>query len=325
MDPLEDSQATMSIVVSASNDAMKSLGNKLRSLLRQEYIKVQGVRGDIQYICDEIDSMQVFLKRTTGDKGERQQDWMKQVRELAYDIEDYVDDLSSEPRRSRKLLSLWRAWYLLTTINTRQTMAKDIRNFKIQVQQIKERQISYGVEILEKGGSQVAANAFTICLAPPATAKLMRTRAPVGMDDAIKELEPWFAEGKQITDQLRYVAIYGFGGIGKTMLAKTLYRKFGDEFDCRASVTVSLNFDFPTVLKDLLNQIYEQQTSASNNYLDGIQELEVRSLVKKIADQLKGMRYDFGSARFFLFLHIAYCCDSSWYFFLEYALWHRHE
>jgi hypothetical protein len=109
------------------------------------------------------------------------------------------------------------------------------------------------------------------------------------------------------------------------MLAKMLYRKFGDEFDCRASVTVSLNFDFPTVLKDLLNQIYEQQTCASNNYLDGIQELEVRSLVKKIADQLKGMRYDFGSARFFLFLHIAYCCDSSWYFFLEYALWHRHE
>jgi len=97
----------MDLVVGASNDAVKSLVNKLGSLLAQEYTLIGGVRDDIQYITDELGSMQAFLnrlKRAPGSHDEQRLDWMKQVREVSYDIEDCVDDvdhrLSGEPRGS---------------------------------------------------------------------------------------------------------------------------------------------------------------------------------------------------------------------------------
>lgn len=53
----------MDLVVGASNNAVQSLVSKLGSLLAQEYTLIGGVRDDIQYINDELASMQAFLNR----------------------------------------------------------------------------------------------------------------------------------------------------------------------------------------------------------------------------------------------------------------------
>uniref|UniRef100_A0A0D9XTZ8 Rx N-terminal domain-containing protein n=1 Tax=Leersia perrieri TaxID=77586 RepID=A0A0D9XTZ8_9ORYZ len=130
----------MDLVVGASNNAVKSLVTKLGSLLAQEYTLISGVRDDIQYITDELASMQAFLnkvKRDT-DNDEQRKDWMKQVREVAYDIEDCVDDvghhLGGEPRGSGGLVSLRRAWCLFTTLYARRCIAAEIGNLKLRAQ-----------------------------------------------------------------------------------------------------------------------------------------------------------------------------------------------
>ena len=78
----------MELAVGASEATLKSLLSKLGSLLSEEYALIRGVRGDIQFINDELASMQAFLnrlKRAPGDHDEQRLDWMKQVREVAYD------------------------------------------------------------------------------------------------------------------------------------------------------------------------------------------------------------------------------------------------
>ncbi|CAL4983452.1 unnamed protein product [Urochloa decumbens] len=289
----------MDLVVGASSDAVKSLVNKLGSLLAQEYTLIGGVSDDIQYINDELASMQAFLNRLKQEAkhDEQRQGWMKQVREVAYDIEDCVDNaghrLSREPRGSGRLVALRRAWYLLTTLYPRHCIATEIGNLKARAQHVSERRTRYGVENPAKMDSfSEGPNAPIDRPAPPP--QLMGTMAPVGIEDAKKELEPWFIEAKQqnATDELRFLAIVGFGGLGKTTLAMALYRTYGDEFDCRASVLASQKFHLPTALRSLIKQFYDQQADTSKNDIQGIEEWKLEDLKKKLASQLHDKRYN---------------------------------
>ncbi|PUZ45486.1 hypothetical protein GQ55_8G227600 [Panicum hallii var. hallii] len=295
----------MDLVVGASNDAVKSLVNKLGSLLAQEYTLIRGARDDIQYITDELASMQAFLnrlKRAQGNHDEKRLDWMKQVSEVSYDIEDCVDDvdhrLSGEPRGSGILVYLHKKWYLVTTLYARHCIATEIGNLKTRAQHVSERRMRYGVKELENNdGGPAGAIAPGDIIAPPP--QLIGTTEPVELEDAKKELEPWFTEeGLQ-----RFLAIVGFCGLGKTTLAMELYREFGEKFECRAFVLASKKFHLPTVLsnkwakpitptlRSLIKQVHEQQSSASKNDLVGIENRSEEDLKKKLADQLKKKRY----------------------------------
>ncbi|KAF6987112.1 hypothetical protein CFC21_004789 [Triticum aestivum] len=102
------------------------------------------------------------------------------------------------------------------------------------------------------------------------------------------ELGEWFQEGNQIIPK-RFLAIDGFGGLGKITLALELYRKFGDGFDCRAFVQVSQKFDLLMLLKSLFIQFREQQ--AHDDLSVRVEELEEIPLKKMLARQLEDKRY----------------------------------
>ncbi|TVU19159.1 hypothetical protein EJB05_35295, partial [Eragrostis curvula] len=288
----------MDLVVGTSSNAVKSLASKLGSLLAQEYTLIHGVRDDIQYINDELASMQAFLTRLKRDdtRDVQRQDWMKQVREVAYDIEDCADNvrhrLGNEPRGSGTLVSLRRAWFLLTTLYARRCIATEIGNLKARAHHVSKRRIRYDVKGCEGGdGDDVDASAPRDRAAY--LPQLIGTKAPVGIEDALKDLKPWFTdEGAQSTNnQLRFLAIVGIGGLGKTTLAMKLYNECTKGFDCKACVLASQKFHLPTVLRGLVRQFHEQQSTASKNDLDGIEDWKEVLLKNKLAQQLEEKRY----------------------------------
>ncbi|XP_066389566.1 disease resistance protein Pik-2-like [Miscanthus floridulus] len=283
----------MELVVGASDATMKSLLGKLGGLLAQEYTLIRGVRGDIQYITDELATMQAFL----GDLGSTQEDhdlriknWMKQIRDMAYDMEDCIDDfahrLPHDPLSDTTCSFIVTRIYELRTFWPRRQIASKIAELKVRAQHIAERRGRYGVDNPgKKDGSSPGAGATHALtsgigehLMP--NRQLIHTLNPVVVKEDMKELQTWMEKEGKHSDRA-VLAIVGFGGVGKTTIATKLYRDFGKEFDCRALVTVSQNYDEDQVLRDILGQIkprdieQEQQdrstgTPAEKNLAAGI-------------------------------------------------------
>uniref|UniRef100_A0A453A699 Disease resistance protein RPM1 n=1 Tax=Aegilops tauschii subsp. strangulata TaxID=200361 RepID=A0A453A699_AEGTS len=275
------------MVVGASEATMKSLLSKLGGLLAHEYALIRGVRGDIQYINDEMASMQAFLGdlSSAAPQGHdrRMRDWMKQIRDVTYDIEDCVDDfahrLSHDPAAGRDVwcVFLSSTAYEIWTWRPRRSIASSIAELKVRAQQIGERRTRYGVEnprTLE-GESGGALPKFETAEYQHTTLALVGTKKPVGVEEEMKELGRWLtlqqpsahdassssdpaSQTEALKQDQAVLSIVGFGGVGKTTIATALYQEYSDQFDRRATVTVSQSSDIDMILLTILSQVKPQ-------------------------------------------------------------------
>ncbi|KAL6653558.1 hypothetical protein ACP70R_008482 [Stipagrostis hirtigluma subsp. patula] len=259
----------MEFAAGASQATLKSLLTKLGSLLAEEYGLIRGVRGDVQFITDELTSMQAFLSNLS--KSDQKPDdqteaWMKQVRDVAYDIEDCIDDVTNglDPDPSgiiRRTLYEIRTWW------TRRGIATKIAELKERAQQVSERRSRYGVRDPEPGMKKSLDSGSLAAEHQEITRQLVRVKQPVGVKE-MTDLKKWIAfdEKRKKTGVL---SIVGFGGVGKTTVAMALYRDFGPEFDRRAMVTVSQNSDTEVVLRNILSQVKPLANNGDRQGEDG--------------------------------------------------------
>jgi len=197
----ESKVAAMDLVVGSSEATMKSLLSKLGGLLAHEYALIRGVRGDIQYINDELTSMQAFLGDICGTTpyglDRRMKDWMKQIRDVTYDIEDCIDDfahrLSSDPGGDVCCAFFVTRIYEVWTWQPRRDIASSIAELKVRAQQIGERRMRYGVRNPKQVGNKSGdrATGFGAAENQHTTLELIGTKKPVGVDKDMEELGKW--------------------------------------------------------------------------------------------------------------------------------------
>uniref|UniRef100_A0A0E0MHS0 Uncharacterized protein n=1 Tax=Oryza punctata TaxID=4537 RepID=A0A0E0MHS0_ORYPU len=144
-------------------DLALSTVHALLGVIRKEAELLGGVRGDVQFIRDEMESINGLLRHLAGTK-ERASDhqvraWIKQVMELAYDsnncVETYARTRSAgDPRRRRRRKGFlgrlrwvarlpWAMW-------VRRRVATRIRQLKVRAREVGERQQRYGVAVPAK-------------------------------------------------------------------------------------------------------------------------------------------------------------------------------
>jgi disease resistance protein RPM1 len=107
----------------------------------------------------------------------------------------------------------------------------------------------------------------------------------VGIEEAKKEVTEKLTEGDG-GQQKRIVSIAGFGGLGKTTLAKAVYDEIKGQFDCTAIVSVSRNPDTQKLLKDILYQLDKKTFSDIHSKM-----LDERLLIDEASEFLKNKRY----------------------------------
>ncbi|EMS50304.1 Disease resistance RPP13-like protein 4 [Triticum urartu] len=249
----------MEAPISASQGAMRSLPRKLESLLSgpkqglraEEKKKLRGLQADLQGLIDNY----LFEPSEVESPASTANFWMKDVRDLSYDIDDFIYELThvavsggSGARISaaqiQKLPGV-KISRFPEKLKRRQWISDEISGFRTRVKEAIQRHKAYLGGCRWRPSSSVQHSAPSPC--SQAAIRL------VGMDSSINQLCGWLANDGQ--PEHKVASIVGTSGVGKTTLAREVYRKIGGQFECRAFVQTSRKQDMRMLLASILSQV----------------------------------------------------------------------
>jgi len=272
--------------------AMGSLIPKLGELLVEEYKLHKRIKKDVEFLRKELESMHAALIKVgevPRDQLDRQVKlWADEVRELSYNMEDVVDkflvhvdgDGIQQPHDNsgrfkelkNKMIGLFKKG------KNHHRIADAIKEIKEQLHEVAARR--------DRNKVVVPNPAEPITIDPCLRALYAEATELVGIygkrDQELMRLLSM--EGDDASNKrLKKVSIVGFGGLGKTTLARAVYDKIKGDFDCRAFVPVGQNPDIKKVFRDILIEL-------GNSHSD-LMILDAKQLIDKLREFLENKRY----------------------------------
>lgn len=267
--------------------AMSTLLPKLAALLTDEYKLQRSLRGEIMFLKAELESMQVALERVSEapvtDKQVRI--WVRDVRELSYDIEDSIDKFmvriatnpSAKPHGFMGFIR--RSLGLLTTANFRHKIATDVIGIKALVSEVASRRDRYRIDNVS------FVRPATVTIDPRLIGIYQETIKLVGISGPREELAKLLMEPEATSEhRLKVISIVGVGGLGKTTLANAVYQQLRGQFQFHAFVSVSLHPDLKRILSSILRQVSAQGYGS-------IETWDAEEIINKIRLILENKRY----------------------------------
>nr|UBY06938.1 NBS-LRR disease resistance protein [Dasypyrum villosum] len=264
---------------------------KLTDLLVGQFTLEKRVRKGIESLATELTLMHAALRKVAElppdqiDEGVKI--WAENVKELSYQMEDIVDTFTvhveggGEPanpkNRVRKLLK--RTIKLFKKGKDLHSISGALDVVVGQAKQLAEQRQRYEFVHDTSVGSSID---------PRVMALYKDVTELVGIEDTRDELINRLIGGDDdwLNHPLKTVSIVGFGGLGKTTLAKATYDKIKVQFNCDAFVPVSQNPDIKKVFKNILYELDKYKYAHIRN-----EEWEERHLIDELMEFLNGKRY----------------------------------
>jgi len=245
--------------VTVSLGVVRSLPAKLERLLSPEadqWRLREGEKNKIRLLKDRLQElMDKYLVEPSNVEAPAStaRCWVKEVRELSYDIDDFLDELAHGLHSAAAQKNLrGRVAKLREGLSRSRWVAHETARFRARLEEAIQRHKRYNLDMHQSRATRIDSDEFPI---PPLYGlKAMRL---VGMDSSMEKLGDWLTgDGEQ---QLRVMSIVGPGGVGKTALANELYCKLGRRFQCRAFARSSQKPDMRRLLTSILLQVRRQQ------------------------------------------------------------------
>uniref|UniRef100_A0A0D9XAA1 Disease resistance N-terminal domain-containing protein n=1 Tax=Leersia perrieri TaxID=77586 RepID=A0A0D9XAA1_9ORYZ len=109
-----------------------------KSALAEEVALQLGIQRDHAFIRDELHMMQSFLMAAHDERSEHKvvKAWVQQVRDVAYDVEDCLQDFAVRVGNS----SWWRSPNMLLE---RRSVAKKMKELRAKVEDVSQRSVRY--------------------------------------------------------------------------------------------------------------------------------------------------------------------------------------
>ncbi|XP_027180441.1 disease resistance protein RPM1-like [Coffea eugenioides] len=267
--------------------------DQLSTFLREEGRVLGGLRQEVQFIRDELGHMRAFLREAEANEEDAQprlQEWIKQVREAAYDTEDILDEFVARFARHRTTGfygSFRRIFSSIKNLRARHRVASQIQSIKFRINSISEGHQRYQSEygISAQASSSLSAVNNTTWRYSGDDALLVEEAKLVGIDQPKKHLISQLLQGDDY--QLKVVSVVGMGGLGKTTLVKKVHEdlEVRRHFPVRAWVTISETCDFQYLLIDLIRQLHEEGKKPVPQSIESMTTTELKKIVKDFLQQ----------------------------------------
>ncbi|XBI42973.1 hypothetical protein VPH35_107805 [Triticum aestivum] len=269
--------------------AMSSLLPKLGELLKEEYNLQKRLKKGIRDLKDELLVIEVALLKVSDVPLDKLDPlvkiWANDVRELSYAIEDSLDSFmvrveGVEPTKPHTFFGfIKKTCKKATKLKIRRKIANDINDVKIQVKEVKERYDRYK-DVIGNTNAKTEVD-------PRLLAMCSKVSDLVGIEKSMDEITERLSKGDDpSSEKLKVVSVVGFGGLGKTTLAKAVYDKLKKNFDCWVFVPVGQSPDTKKVLRDVLLQLDMELYKASAT-------MDEWQLINQLQTFLVGKRYIF--------------------------------
>ncbi|KAF7092909.1 hypothetical protein CFC21_095360 [Triticum aestivum] len=275
------------MVLSMARSMLGGAISTAASATAAEMSLLMGVRKDIWFIKDELETMQAFLAAAEAmkEKDMLLKVWAKQVRDLSYNIEDCLGEFMvhvASQSLSRKLMKL----------KDRHRMAVQIRDLKSRVEEVSSRNTRYNL-ITTKASNNVDEVKSNMEDVRKHSGSNIDEAELVGFDKPKKELINLLDLNTEV-GLANVICVAGMGGLGKTTLARKTYESKEDivkNFSYRAWITVSQSFSKIEMLKDMIQQFFGR--NSLDKCLNGVEGKRVRveDLSKHLTDELEDKRY----------------------------------
>ena len=239
---------------------------KIGDAIINEALFLGSVRQQAEELKRELTWMESFLrdadaKARGGDN--RIQNWVKEVREAAYDSEDLIESFAiqgSKPGMGQKRRGIF-SNLMPGALIRRHNSGLEIEELKQRIMNIKANATEYGLTSLSSDCRERRAVDEAIARRR-AVALHASDSSHVVLMEAEKEailhlLDPEREKRRSV------VSIVGMGGLGKTTLAKKVFKdpriQDGSRFGCAFWIDVSQDYQDVKLLKDLLCEIYPER------------------------------------------------------------------
>ncbi|KAL2511620.1 Disease resistance protein RPM1 [Abeliophyllum distichum] len=242
--------------------AVYFLIEKLTILLNENAQLFKGVRQDFEYVRDELERMIAFLRVADGfeESDPELNVWVKQVREIAYDTEDVIDEFllhSKHDHCSHGIRGfLGELYFSIKKLKFTRKVSAELRSIISRVRNIAQghQRYRYKLSIQEQDSSSGFLD-YSVT-DRRGDALLLEEGELVGIDNPKQNLIRLLMEEDP---GLKVISVVGMGGLGKTTLVK---RVFDDavvkkHFQNHAWLTVS-QFKIEDLLKDIIQQLFDE-------------------------------------------------------------------
>ncbi|XP_057987458.1 disease resistance protein RPM1-like isoform X2 [Hevea brasiliensis] len=233
------------------------------STVQNEATLSVGINDELDEIKRELVSMKSFLHDAERKRvmSEVMKTWVADVRDIADQIEDLIDEYMYYVYRQQHFTKLHRIFRTpKTRLETRQIASK-LQQINKTIKGMDERRQRYGIDRIEGTNDH-----YNFPLYQRDLALFMKEDDVVGFVDESRLLKTWLMDKEE---HRTLISTVGMGGSGKTTLVAKTYN---DEtvksyFECCAWITVSQTYTRDDLLRSLIKEFHQSRKEEVPNDL----------------------------------------------------------